>query len=147
MKIAICSDHRGYKLKTKIIEKLLNKDYKCVDCGCFSEERCDYPVYAFKLGKEVAGKECEYGIAICGSGDGMVVATNKVKGVRSSCCRDVSHVVRAKSHDDINVLVLASEECDENLAIEMIETFINTKFLGERYEERVKMIEAYEQEY
>lgn len=146
MKIAICSDHRGYNLKNKIIEKLLEKDYKCVDCGCFSDERCDYPVYAFKLGKEVSSKECEYGVAICGSGDGMVVATNKVKGVRSSCCKDSEHVVRAKAHDNINVLVLASEECDEFLATDMIETLINTEFLKGRYEERIKMIEEYEKQ-
>jgi len=144
MKIAICSDHRGYKLKSSLVKKLKENDVSFEDYGCFSEERCDYPVYALKVGEAVKNKECDMGVVICGSGDGVCISANKVKGIRCICAKDTSHVKRAREHVNINVLALAAEETDVDVAYEMIQTFINTAFLEGRYEERLKLIEEYE---
>ena len=144
MKIAICSDHRGFNLKEQLIDALSSEGFIVKDYGCFSEERCDYPTFAFKLGEAIKNGKCEYGVAICGSGDGMCIAVNKVDGVRSSCPRDAKHVIRAKAHDDINVLTIASEDTTLEEALEMIKAMIDTDFLRGRYEDRVKMIAEYE---
>ena len=145
MKIAICSDHRGYELKNKLIEKLVDSGISCEDYGCFSNERCDYPPFAFKVGEAVSSNKCNYGIVVCGSGDGVTIAANKVKGVRCICVKDKEHVVRAKEHVNVNVLAFAAEETSANEAFEMVKTLISTAFLHGRYEDRTKMIEEYEQ--
>ncbi len=144
MKIAIGSDHRGYVLKCQLVKKLLENEYKCEDYGCFNDERCDYPIYAFKVGEAVSSKDCDYGIVICGSGDGISIACNKVKGVRCACLKDTSHVKRAREHVNLNVLALSAEETSVEEAYAMFETMIKTSFLYGRYEERIKMVEEYE---
>ena len=144
MKIAICSDHRGYKLKCDLVKKMLDNNLAFEDYGCFSEERCDYPEFAFKVGEAVKKNECDLGVVICGSGDGVCISANKVKGIRCICAKKSSHVKRAREHVNINVLALAAEETGVEEAYEMLETFINTKFLEGRYEERLRLIETYE---
>ena len=144
MKIAICSDHRGYALKTELVKLLITNDIKCEDYGCFSQERCDYPPFAFKVGEAVKSKECDYGIVICGSGDGVTIAANKVKGIRCVCVKDSEHVIRAKQHVNVNVLAFSAEETRAEEAFEMVKTFISTEFLFGRYEDRLKMLEEYE---
>lgn len=145
MKIAICSDHRGYDLKNELIEKLLDNDIVCDDYGCFSKERCDYPPFAFKVGEAVRDNKCNYGVVICGSGDGVTISANKVKGVRCVCVKDKEHVVRAKEHVNVNVIALSAEETNVKEALELVKTLISTAFLHGRYEERTKMIEDYEE--
>jgi len=145
MKIAICSDHRGYKLKCDLVKKLLENDIMCDDYGCFSEERCDYPPFAFKVGEAVKANTCDYGIVICGSGDGVTIASNKVKGVRCVCVKDAKHVKRAKEHVNVNVLAFSAEETSVEEAYEMINTLISTEFLHGRYEDRTRMIDEYEE--
>ena len=145
MKIAICSDHRGYKLKSELVKKLNENNISFEDYGCFSEERCDYPIFALKVGESVREKKCDLGIVICGSGDGVCIAANKVKGIRCVCAKDSSHVKRAREHVNINVLALAAEETDVKQAYEMLETFITTKFLEGRYQERLDLIDTYEE--
>lgn len=144
MKIAICSDHRGFKLKSALVKKMKDNAISFEDYGCFSEERCDYPLFALKVGESVKNKECDLGIVICGSGDGVCISANKVKGIRCICAKDTSHVKRAREHVNINVLALAAEETDVDEAYEMLITFINTNFLEGRYEERLKLIDEYE---
>ena len=145
MKIAICSDHRGYDLKCELVKKLLENNIKCDDFGCFSNERCDYPPYAFKVGETVSAKVCDYGVVICGSGDGVTIASNKVNGVRCICAKDSEHVKRAREHVNINVLALSAEETNVEEAYEMVKTLLSTEFLFGRYEDRTKMVEEYEQ--
>ena len=144
MKIAICSDHRGYNLKSQLVKKMKEDGLSFEDYGCFSEERCDYPVFALKVGEAVKNKECDFGVVICGSGDGVSIAANKVKGIRCVCAKDTSHVKRAREHVNINVLALAAEETDVKTAYEMLSVFINTNFLEGRYQERLDLIEQYE---
>ncbi len=144
MKIAICSDHRGYGLKTKLVEKMVENSLSFEDYGCFSEERCDYPVFAFKVGEAVKNKQCDLGVVICGSGDGVCISANKVKGIRCICAKDTSHVKRAREHVNINVLALAAEETNVEEAYEMLQVFIETKFLEGRYQERLDIIDEYE---
>ena len=146
MKIAICSDHRGYGLKSQLVKKMAENGMKFEDFGCFSDERCDYPVFAFKVGEAVKNKECELGVVICGSGDGVCISANKVKGIRCICAKDSRHVERARQHVNINVLALAAEETNVDQAFEMLQTFINTEFLGDRYQERIVLIDKYESE-
>jgi ribose 5-phosphate isomerase B len=146
MKLAICSDHRGYGLKSQLVKKMAENGMKFEDFGCFSDERCDYPVFAFKVGEAVKNKECEMGVVICGSGDGVCISANKVKGIRCICAKDSSHVERARQHVNINVLALAAEETNVDQAFEMLQTFINTEFLGDRYQERIVLIDKYESE-
>ena len=144
MKIAICSDHRGYELKNELVKKLLENDIVCDDFGCFSKDRCDYPPFAFKVGEAVSKNEANYGVVICGSGDGVTVSVNKVKGVRCVCVKDKEHVIRAKEHINVNVLAFAAEETNVEQATEMVKTLISTAFLHGRYGERIKMIDEYE---
>ena len=145
MKIAICSDHRGYELKTELVKKMLDKNIQCEDFGCFNTDRCDYPKFAFKVGEAVRDNKCDFGVVICGSGDGVSIAANKVKGIRCVCVKDISHVERARQHVNVNVLAFAAEETTASEAMAMVEKMISTDFLGDRYEERLEMIEEYEQ--
>ena len=101
-------------------------------------------VFAIKVGESVSKKVCDLGVVICGSGDGVCISANKVKGIRCICAKDKVHVERARQHVNINVLALAAEETKVDEAYEMLQTFINTKFLEGRYEERTKLIDEYE---
>ena len=140
MKLGIASDHRGYHLKEKIKEAI-------VDFGTNSEESCDYPDYAFKLGEAVAKKEVDYGIAICGSGIGISIACNKVKGIR---CAKVSNIddARVTRIDNNSNIVAFKEDVPIDEALNIIYTFINTEFSEEeKHHRRVDKIIKYEEEH
>lgn len=145
MKLGIASDHRGYHLKEKIKNDL--GDIEIVDFGTNSEESCDYPDYAFKLGEAVANNEVDYGIAICGSGIGISIACNKVKGVR---CAKVSNRedARVTRIDNNSNIVAFKEDVPIDEALDIIYTFINTKFSDEeKHHRRVDKITKYEEEH
>lgn len=144
MKIAICSDHRGFHLKSELVKKMAEKELLFEDYGCFNEERCDYPAFALKVAEATRDNKCDFGVVICGSGDGVAITANKVKGIRCVCARNVLHVKRAREHVNINVLALAAEETNVKEAFEMIQMLISTEFLYGRYEDRIKEIEHYE---
>lgn len=141
MKVAIANDHRGYKLKEYLIKKLNNIEF--IDLGSDSEKSVDYPKYAFKLGEYVVKNNC-LGIVICGSGIGISIACNKVKGVR---CAKVDFIKEAKvTREDNNSNVLAiSGDINKERALRIVETFINQKFKGEeRHIRRINQINEYE---
>lgn len=141
MKVAIANDHRGYKLKEYLIKKLNNIEF--IDLGSDSEKSTDYPKYAFKLGEYVVKNNC-FGIVICGSGIGISIACNKVKGVR---CAKVDFIKEAKvTREDNNSNVLAiSGDINKDRALRIVETFINQKFKGEeRHIRRINQINEYE---
>ena len=149
MKIGIASDHRGYKLKSKIVAYLQKKGVEVEDDGTFSTESVDYPVYAFKLSTSVVEKNVDFGIAICGSGIGISIACNKVKGIRCVRAVSVDDAFKGKNHNGANVIALGSEVTpDFNLVKEMIDTFITTKAPSEeRHLKRVQAIRMYEAEH
>ena len=145
MKLGIASDHRGYHLKEKIKEAI--EDIEIVDFGTDSEESCDYPDYAFKLGEAVAKKEVDFGIAICGSGIGISIACNKVKGIR---CAKVSNreEARVTRIDNNSNIVAFKEDVPIDDALNIIYTFINTDFSEEeKHHRRVDKITKYEEDH
>jgi len=144
MKIGIANDHRGYKLKTKLIPYLQKKGYEVEDFGALSTESVDYPDYGILLGEKVRDKEVDYGIVICGSGIGISIACNKVKGVR---CAKVNNTKEAKlSRIDNNANVIAlSEKLFVFEAKDIVDTFLNTKYEEiERFQRRIDKITEYE---
>ncbi len=144
MKIGIACDHRGYSLKTKLADAL-KESYEIVDFGTNSEEMVDYPDYAFLLGEAVAKKEVSYGIAICGSGIGISIACNKVKGVRASKVGTKEEAIMTRLDNDANIICMAGNQKEEE-AIQLVEVFLNTKFSQEeRHARRLQKIESYEE--
>ena len=145
MKIGIANDHRGYKLKTKLVSYLQKKGYEVEDYGSSSTESVDYPDYGILLGEKVRDKEVDYGIVICGSGIGISIACNKVKGVR---CAKVNNSKEAKlSRIDNNANVVAlSEKLFVFEAKDIIDTFLNTKYEEvDRFQRRINKITKYEE--
>ena len=143
MRLGITNDHRGYKLKVELLEKL-KKSYEIIDYGATSTESVDYPDYAFKLGEALANKEIDFGIAICGSGIGISIACNKVKGVRAARVTNIEDVLETRNDNDANIICL-NEKMDANDAYNLIITFITTPFsTDERHLRRVNKIKAYE---
>ena len=142
MKIGIVSDHRGYKLKDQILKNM--KNYEIIDYGTFSEESVDYPDYAFTLCKKIMEKEIELGIAICGSGIGISIACNKVKGIRCAKVSTKEEAYYTRNDNDANVVAFSAETTLED-AISIINTFIGTPFSNEeRHIRRINKIKEYE---
>ena len=140
--IAIGSDHGGYELKEQIIKHLKMQDIEVQDKGCFSKESCDYPTFGHAVAKAVADKSCELGIVICTTGIGISISANKIEGVRCALCADTLSAKLTKLHNNANVLALGAGIIGQNLALEIVDTFINTKFSEEeRHQRRIDLIE------
>lgn len=143
MILGITNDHRGYKLKVELLEKL-KKDYEIIDYGAKGTENVDYPLYAFKLGEALANKEIDFGIAICGSGIGISIACNKVKGVRAARVLSLEDVIETRGDNDANIICL-NENMSVGTAYNLIITFITTPFSNqERHIRRINEIKEYE---
>lgn len=143
MKLGITNDHRGYKLKVELLEKL-KLNYEVIDYGATSTESVDYPYYAFKLGEALTNNEIDFGIAICGSGIGISIACNKVKGIRAARVTNIEDVLETRNDNDANIICL-NEKMNANDAYNLIITFITTPFsIEERHIRRVNKIKAYE---
>ncbi len=146
MKIGFASDHRGYLLKRKLIEHFTKEGIDCFDVGAFNEEKSDYPVYAFKLGEKINSKTYDFGVAICGSGIGISIAANKVKGVRAAKVDSSEEAKYARIDNDANVVTF-SAETELEKAIELVVTFISTEREDvERHDHRVSLITQYEED-
>jgi ribose 5-phosphate isomerase B len=139
-KLAIGSDHAGFLLKEKLRKYLEKKNILVIDCGCFSEERADYPDYGHRVAKAVEEKECEFGLIMCGSGNGINMAANKHAGIRSALCWNEEIAKLARLHNDANILALPARFMEEEEAIRCVDTFINTPFEGGRHADRIKKI-------
>ncbi len=144
MKIAIGSDHAGFKLKEEIKKFLEEKGIEVVDFGTNSEERVDYPDYAIPLAESVAKGEETFGILICGTGIGMSIAANKVKGIRASLVSDVYSAHSAREHNNANILCMGGRVLGTELAKEITNAWLNAEFLGGRHERRINKIAEYE---
>ena len=144
MKIGIASDHRGIFLKARLVEYLEHSGYKVVDYGTNEAASSDFPKYAFKLGKAIKRKEVQYGIAICGTGIGMSIALNKMKGIYCAKISNISEAVLCRNHNDANVIAISADISDEQ-AKSMVDKFIATPFLAEdKYIRRNDMIKEQE---
>lgn len=141
--IAIGSDHGGYDLKQTIIKYLEENNIPYQDMGCGSRESCDYPVFGHAAAKAVASGECEKGIVICTTGIGISMCANKVPGIRCALCTDPLMAKMTRLHNDANMLALGGGITGPGLAVDIVDTFLNTGFSGEeKHLRRVGMIEA-----
>ena len=140
--IAIGCDHGGVELKDEIVKHLEKKGIECKDVGCYTSESCDYPVYAKKVTDLITSKECKEGILVCGTGIGMSIAANKVKGIRAAVCGDCFSAQATKEHNNANVLCLGARVVGPGLALKIVDTFLETEFSnGERHIRRIDMLE------
>ncbi len=129
--IAVGSDHAGYELKNQLIEHLRNRGYEVKDYGTYSEASCDYPDYAKQVANAVAGGEAEQGLLVCGTGIGMSMAANKVKGIRAAVLSDEFSAEATRSHNDANVLCLGARVIDYAKAEKLLDIFLDTPFSAE----------------
>ena len=141
MKIAIGSDHAGFKYKEEIKNYLISKGYEVIDKGTYSEESTDYPIYARAVAEEVSQKNVDKGIVICGTGIGVSITANKVPGVRAALCTNEFMARLARQHNDANVIAVGARVIGLEHAIAIIETFLKTQFEGGRHERRVHLID------
>lgn len=142
--IAIGADHGGFKLKEAIKKYFDEKEIKYIDYGTDSEERTDYPIFAEKVAKSIQNNTCNQAILLCRSGAGMTIAANKFKGIRAALCYNEEIAKASKADDDINVLVLPSEYITISEAVVIVRRWFATEFKGDRYLERLQMIENIE---
>lgn len=144
MKIAIASDHRGYPTKQELIKYLSKKNYEVLDYGTNSTDMVDYPEYAFKLGESVANKEVDFGIVVCGTGIGISIACNKVKGVRCAKVDNIKEAELTRKDNDANVLALNGSMPLYRVK-DIVDVFFNTNFTNvDRYINRINQITEYE---
>lgn len=146
MKIAFACDHGGFELKNTVLEHLENRGVEYIDFGCNSTTSVDYPDYGIPAAKAVAGGECDMGIFICGTGIGMSLCANKVRGIRAACCSDTFSARMTRMHNDANVLCLGARVVGAGLALDMIDLFIDTQYMGGRHDARIAKITALENE-
>ena len=139
-KIFISSDHAGFKLKEEIKSHLLKKKFSFQDLGPFNDDRVDYPDYAHKVAKKVKAKKSNVGILVCGSGMGMNIAANRHKNIRAAQCFNLKSTKLSRLHNDANIITLGSRLLTKKLAINCVNTFLNTKFEGGRHSKRIKKI-------
>ena len=144
MKIAIGNDHSAVELKNIIVDFLKEKGIEVLNLGTDSSESCDYPVYGEKVGRAVVSGEADLGIAICGTGLGISLAANKVKGVRACVCSEPYTAVMSRRHNDANMMAIGAGFTGEKLAERMVEVFLSTDFEGGRHARRVDKIMALE---
>lgn len=139
--IAIGSDHAGFELKQIIAEHLEKRNIEFKDYGTYSSDSCDYAVYAEKTARAVADGECELGLLFCGTGVGISMAANKVKGIRACCCSDLFSAEMTRLHNNANMLCLGGRVVTPEKAIELVDIFLDTPFSGEeRHQRRIDQI-------
>jgi len=140
--IALACDHGGFDMKQIVIEYLEENGIEYKDFGCYDKTSCDYPVFARPAAEAVASGECEKGIVVCTTGIGISIVANKVKGIRAAVCNDPYAAKMTRLHNDANVLALGGGMIGKNMAIDILETFLNTEFSeGENHIRRISMIE------
>ncbi len=131
MKIALGSDHGGFDLKTLIAAHLKERGIEYKDCGCNDKSSCDYPVFGRAAAEAVANGECDMGIVVCTTGIGISITANKVKGIRCALCSEPLSAKMTRLHNDANMLALGGALIGQNMAYEIVDTFLDTPFSGE----------------
>lgn len=141
MKIAVAGDHGGFLLKEQIKKYLQEKDIEVLDLGTDSEESVDYPEFGRACGEAVAGGKADRGIVFCGTGIGISIAANKVKGIRCALCTDAHMAEMSRKHNDANILALGGRRTPLETAKEITDAWLNTEFEGGRHKRRVDMLD------
>ena len=140
MKLAIGADHAGFSLKEKLKKYLISKDHEVKDFGPDSEQSVDYPDYAHPVASAVEKKECELGLLMCGSGNGINMTANKHAGIRAALCWNAEIAKLSRQHNNANILTLPARFIEEAEALKCVDVFLSTPFEGGRHEGRVKKI-------
>ena len=141
MSIGVACDHAGYELKTKVIKHLESKGCVVHDFGTDSAESVDYPDYAHKLASAVESGSCQFGIAICGSGNGVNMTVNHHRQVRGALCWTPEIAALARQHNDANIISLPARFIETSIALQMVDVFLSTDFEGGRHQRRVEKID------
>ena len=142
MKIALGADHGGYELKEKIKQYLAKKGWiEVIDFGTNSIERVDYPKYGHLVAKSIVEKKVDFGILVCGTGIGISIAANKIKGIRAANCTNTTMARLARQHNDANILALGARIVGDVLALDIVDEFLVSSFEGGRHQRRVEEIE------
>lgn len=140
--IGIGNDHTGYELKMEIIKYFEDKGIEYMDFGCGKLDASDYPIYGKAVARAIQNKECDLGILICGTGIGISIAANKMKGIRAALCHDCFSAEATRLHNDANILAMGARVVGSGLAVKIVDTFLNSDFSGnERHSRRVQMLE------
>ena len=142
MKIAVASDHGGFALKELVKKHLEERGAEVLDLGTHSEESVDYPIYGKRCAEAVASGEADLGVVCCGTGIGISIAANKVKGIRCALCTDVHMAEMSRRHNDSNVLSLGGRTTPVDKALEIVGVWLDTEFEGGRHQRRVDMLNA-----
>ena len=145
--IALGSDHAGFPLKEAIKKYLDGEGVEYIDCGAYDTQSCDYPLQAEKTCLKVLNGECEKAVLCCGTGIGISMAANKVKGIRAACCSDYFSAKYTRMHNDANVLCLGARVIGEGAALELVNVFLNTEVEGGRHQRRIDQITELENKY
>ena len=141
MMIAVASDHGGFALKNIVKAHLIERGFKVVDLGTDSEASVDYPVYGKACGEAVISGKADVGIVVCGTGIGISIAANKVKGIRCGLCTSVEMAKLTKQHNNANILALGGRTTAPDLAVEIVDACLDTEFEGGRHERRTAMLD------
>ena len=144
MKIAMGCDHGGFELKEMIKKQLTEQGHEIKDCGTWSLESCDYPVFGEAAARAVASGECERGIVICTTGIGISIAANKVRGIRCAHCADALEATLCRQHNNANMIAIGAGFTGSKLASAMVQAFLSTDFEGGRHARRVALMDAIE---
>jgi ribose 5-phosphate isomerase B len=144
MRVALGSDHRGFRLKQSLLEHIAALGHEITDFGCFDETSVDYTDVAVPLSRAVAMGEHGLGVLVCATGIGMSVCANKVKGIRAALCHDTFAARRAREHTNANVLCLGAQSVGEGVALEIVDAFLSGEFEGGRHARRLEKLEALE---
>jgi ribose 5-phosphate isomerase B len=142
--VVIGSDHAGFSLKEILKAELASRGYEVIDVGTTSEVSIDYPPFCFKVGEEVASGRADWGIVLGGSGQGEQMAANKVVGVRAALCNDTYFAKLARRDNDANVIAIGARVVSCQLAVEILDTWMHTEFIGGRHKRRIDLIGDFE---
>lgn len=143
-RITVGADHGGFELKNHIKAHFEERGYEVIDVGTTEPDSCDYPIFASKLCQKIQNGEAELGILVCGTGIGMSMAANKHRGIRAACCSEAFSARFTRLHNDANVLCLGARVIEPPIALELVDTFVDTEFEGDRHIRRIELIEKIE---
>lgn len=144
MKVAIANDHRGHEAIEQVRAIIMQLGFECIDLSCQGDQPVDYPDIAYHASRYVAQKEADRAVLICGTGIGMSIAANKIKGIRAALCFDELAAKLSREHNDANVLCLSGDLIGSTGLRKIVETWLTTEFVGGRHQRRVNKIEAIE---